>query len=65
MCFIQRQSPTVCFIPLLSLLPIVQEDVGLRRVGGSPDVDPIGAPILYLLVGLHLDAAAELLNGLE
>ena len=52
-------------LPLLSLLPIVQEDVGLRRIGGSPDANPIGAPVLHLLVGPHLDAADELLDGLE
>ena len=52
-------------LPLLSLLPIVQKDVGLRRIGGSPDADPIGAPVLNLLVSPRLDAANKVLDGLE
>ena len=52
-------------LPLFGLIPIIQEDVGLRRIGGSPDADPVGALILHLLVGLRLDAANELLDGLE
>jgi len=51
-------------LPFLSLLPIVEEDVGLRRIGGSPDADLVGAPVLHLLVGPRLDAADELLDGL-
>ena len=51
--------------PLLRLLPIVKKDVRLRRVVGSPDADPIGAPVLHLPVGPCLDAADEVLDGLE
>jgi len=51
--------------PFLRLFPIVQEDVGLGRVGGSPDADPIGAPVLYLPVGPRLDATNKVLDGLE
>ena len=32
-------------LPLLSLLPIVHKNVRLGRVGGGPDVDPVGAPV--------------------
>ena len=51
--------------PLLRLLPIVEEDVGLRRVVGGPDTDAVGAPVLHLPVGPRLDAADEVLDGLE
>jgi len=52
-------------LPFFGLLPVVQENVGFRRVGGSPDADPVGAPVLHLLVGARLDASDELLNSLE
>jgi len=51
--------------PLLCLLPIVQEDVRLRRVVGGPDADSFRAPMLHLPVGLRLYAADEILDGLE
>ena len=52
-------------LPLLRLLPIVQEDVGLRQIGGSPNADPIGTLVLHLLVSSCLDTANEVLDGLE
>jgi hypothetical protein len=52
-------------LPLLGFLPIVQKNVGLGRIGESPDADPIGAPVLHRLVGPRLDAADELLDDLE
>jgi len=51
--------------PLFGLLPIIQKDVRLGRVGGSPNADPVGAPVLHLLIGARLDAPDELLDGLE
>jgi hypothetical protein len=59
------QAKLLDVFPLPSLLLIIWEDVGLRQIGGSPDADPIGAPILHLLVGPRLDAMDELLDGLE
>jgi len=51
--------------PLLGLLPVIQEDVRLGRIGGSTDADPIGAPVLHLQVSPRLDTANEILHGLE
>ena len=51
--------------PLLRLLPIVEEDVGLRRVVGGPDTDAVGAPVLHLPVSPRLNTADEALDGLE
>ena len=50
--------------PLLGLLPIVQEDVGLGWIGRSPDADPIGAPVLHLPVSPRHNAADKVLDGL-
>ena len=52
-------------LPLLGLLPIIQKDIRFGRVGGGPNADPVGAPVLHLLVGARLDASNELLDGLE
>ena len=52
-------------LPLFGLLPIIQENVWLGRIGGGPNADPVGAPVLHLLVGARLDAPDELLDGLE
>jgi len=35
-------------LPLLGLFLVVEEYVGLGRIGGSPDTNPIGAPVLRL-----------------
>ena len=51
--------------PLLGLLPIIQKDVRLGRIGGGPNADPVRAPVLHLLVSMHLDAPDELFDGLE
>jgi len=51
--------------PLFGLLPIVQKDVRLGRVGGGPDANPVGAPVLHFLFRAHLNAPDELLDGLE
>ena len=51
--------------PFFYLLPIVQEDVRLGRIGGGPDADPIGAPVLHLPVSPCLDTADKVLDGLE
>jgi len=52
-------------LPLLGLLPIVHKDVRLGWVGGGPDADPVGAPVLHLLLRARLDTPDELLDGLE
>jgi len=51
--------------PLFGLLPIIQKDVRLRRIGGGPNADPVRAPVLHLLVSTRLDAPDELFDGLE
>ena len=51
--------------PLLGLLPIIQKDVRLGRIGGGPNTDPVRAPVLHLLVSTRLDAPDELFDGLE
>ena len=52
-------------LPLLSLLPILHKDVRLGWLGGGPDADPVGAPVLHILLRARLDASNELLDGLE
>ena len=52
-------------LPLFGLLPIIQKDVRLGRVGGSSNADPIGAPVFHLLLRARLDTPDELLDGLE
>ena len=52
-------------LPLFGLLPIIQENVWHGRIGGGPNADPVGAPVLRLLIGPCLDASDELLDGLE
>ena len=52
-------------LPLLDLLLIVEEDIGLGRVGGSSDTNPIGTPVLHLPIRPRLDAADKVLDGLE
>jgi len=36
------QAKLLDVLPLLGLLPVIQEDVGFGRIGGSPDADPVG-----------------------
>ena len=45
------QAKLLDVLPLLGLLPVVQKDIGFGRIGGSPDADPVGTPVLHLLVG--------------
>ena len=52
-------------LPLFGLLPIIQKDIRFGRVGGGPNADPVGAPVLHLLVDARLDALDELLDRLE
>jgi len=52
-------------LPLFGLLPIIQKDIRFGRVGGGLNADPVGAPVLHLLVSTRLDAPDELLDGLE
>jgi hypothetical protein len=47
------------------LLPIIQKDVRLGRVGGGPDANPVRAPVLHFLLRARLNAPDELLDGLE
>jgi len=51
--------------PLFGLLPIIQKDVRLGRVGGTPNADPVRAPVFHLLIRAHLDAPDEFFDGLE
>ena len=51
--------------PLFGLLPIIHKDVRLGWVGGGPNADPTGAPVLHLLLRACLDAPDELLDSLE
>lgn len=51
--------------PLLGLLPIIHKDVRLGWVGGGPNADPTGAPVVHLLLRACLDAPDELLDSLE
>jgi len=51
--------------PLFGLLTIIQKDVVLGRIGGGPNADPVGAPVLHLQIGARLDAPDELLDGLK
>ena len=60
--------PEVKFLemfPLLGLLPIIQKDVRLGRIGGGPNTDPVGAAVFHLLIGARLDAPDKLFDGLE
>ena len=52
-------------LPLLRLLPIVDNDIGLFRTSGGTKADPPGAPVFHLLLRARLDASDELLHGLE
>jgi len=51
--------------PLFCLLPIIQKDVRLGRIGGGPNADPVKAPVFHLLVSARLDAPDELFDGLK
>ena len=52
-------------LPLLGLLPIVHENVRLGWVGGGLDADPVGAPVLRLLLRARLNTPDELVDRLE
>jgi len=51
--------------PLFSLLPIIHKDIRLGWVGGGPNVDLTGAPVLHLLLRARLDTPDKLLDSLE
>jgi len=52
-------------LPLFGLLLIIHKDIRLGWVGGGPNADPTGAPVLHLLLRARLDAPDELLDSLE
>ena len=59
------QAKLLNVLPLLGLLPVVQKDIGFGWIGGSLDADPVGTPVLHLLVGARLDTSDELLDSFE
>ena len=52
-------------LPLFSLLLIIHKNISLGWVGGGPNADPTGAPVLHLLLRVRLDTPDELLDSLE